>query len=462
MSAKGRYRSRVAMESSLKTTVTDLPESRVRIEAEVPAEDVARGLDKTARDLARNMKLPGFRKGKVPTPVVIKRIGRDAVFEEMLRDELSRWYGDVITNTGIEPVGDPKLDVGALPDEDGPLKFSIEVGVRPQAKLGKYKKLEVGRAEAEVTDEALEKELEALREQHARLEHVDEPAGEHDFVMIDYVGTLGGAAFEGGEGRDQAIELGSGRLVEGFEEQLKGAKADEQRTVTITFPEDYQAEKLAGKEAEFAVTVKEVKRKQLPKLDDDFAGDAAGLDTLAELCDEIRTKLLEAQESSIENEFRERAVDATAAEAKIDLPDSLVRARATEVWEHTAHSLSHRGISKETYLKLAEKTEEEMIAEACEESARDLAREAVLIAVVEAEQIEPSEQDLLEALAPAAEREGVDAQDFLSRLQQSGRLSSLRRDVAMRKAIDVIVESAKPIPLERTEAREKIGTPGSE
>src|SRR5262245_51184373 len=296
--------------AAVKTSVTELPESRVRVEAEIPAEEVQRRMEATARQLAQNMRISGFRKGKVPAPVVIQRVGREAVLDETVRGALGRWYLDAIDAAGIHPVGDPNLDLGDLPEQGQPLTFTIEIGVRPIATLGEYKGVEVGKREPGADDEAVDAEIEALRERNARLETVDEPAGDGDFLVMDYVGSVDGEPFAGGEGRDQLIELGSGRLVPGFEDQLLGGKAGDERTVTVDFPDDYGATDLAGKKAEFAVTVKEVKRKDLPALDDDFASDAAGFDTLAELREDIAAKLREADEARIEAEYREAVLDA--------------------------------------------------------------------------------------------------------------------------------------------------------
>src|SRR5919206_4250183 len=194
---------------------------------------------------------------RAPPPIVIRRVGREAVLDEAVRGSISRWYTAAIDAAGVVPIGEPDLDMGELPAEGEPLRFSIEIGVRPKAQLGDYRELEVGKRDAEVSDDDLQAELDRLRERSAKLDTVDRPAQRGDFVVMDYVGTLDGEAFAGGEGRDQLVELGSGRLVPGFEEQLEGAGAGEERTVTVTFPEDYQATHLAGKPARFTVTVKE-------------------------------------------------------------------------------------------------------------------------------------------------------------------------------------------------------------
>jgi trigger factor len=445
-------------DTAVRATVTELPESRVRVDAEVPSAEIERSLDRAARQLARDLRVPGFRKGKVPTPVVIQRIGREAVLDEAVRGFLPQWYVDAVDAAGIAPVGEPSLDVGDLPARGEPLTFSIEVGVRPKAKLGPYKELEVGRAEPDADQEAVDREVEGLRDRLARLEAVDRTAEEGDFLTVDYVGTIDGEPFAGGEGRDQSIELGSGRLIPGFEDQLKGAKAGDDVTVKVTFPEDYGAEHLAGKDAEFAVTVKEVKAKQLPDVDDELA-EEAGFDTLDELREDIAGRLREAQERSIEADFREAALDAAVDGATIDVPDALVDARARELWDRMLHSLSHQGITRDAYLRIAQKTEEELLAEARPDAERQLRREAVVAAIIEEEGLEATDEEVLEALAPMAQREGTTPKKLFDRLRSSGRLDDLREEVLARKAIDLVAESAKPIPVEQAAAREKLWTP---
>ena len=446
---------------TISTSVTELPESRVRVQAEVPPEEVEKSIAQTARLLGRNMRVPGFRAGKAPAPVVIKRVGREAVLDEAVRDSIGSWYSAAIDAAAIVPVGEPQLDMGELPGHGQPLTFSIEIGVRPEARLGEYKGLEVGKREPTASDEQVEAEVEALRERAGRLETVERPTADGDFVVMDYKGTLDGEPFAGGEGRDQMIELGSGRLVPGFEEQLIGASAGEERTVTVTFPDDYGAEELAGNEAEFAVTVKEVKAKELPPLDDDLAIEA-GFDTLDELRADIRERLSEAEERRIEAEFREAVLDSAVANATIDVPDALVEARSRELWDQMLHSLSHQGISREMYLQISGRSEEEIVAEGKADAERQLRREAVLAAVVAAESIEPSEDELLEALEQAAPSEGTSAKKLLERMRSAGRLDALRAELAQRKALDLVAESATPISVEQARARDKLWTPGAD
>ena len=443
------------------TTVTELPESRVRVQAEVPAAEVEKRVAQAARTLGRNLRVPGFRAGKVPPPVIIQRVGRPAVLDEAVRDSIGTWYSAAIDAARIVPVGEPALDLDKLPDEGEPLRFSIEIGVRPTAKLGDYKGLEVGRRENEVAPEAISAELDALRERTAKLEAVERPAASGDFVVMDFLGTLDGEPFPGGEGRDQMIELGSGRLVPGFEEQLEGAAAGEARDLTISFPDDYGAPELAGRDAQFAVTVKEVKAKELPELDDELAAEA-GFDTLAELEEDVRTRLAETQESEIDAEFREAALDSAVAQATVEVPAALIEARARELWDQMSHTLSHQGIPRETYLQITGKTEDELVEEGKEPAERDLRREAVLAAVVEAEGIDPSDDELLESLERAATTERTTPKKLLERLRSNGRIDALRTELAQRNAVDVIADSAKPITVAQAQSRDKLWTPGSE
>jgi trigger factor len=446
---------------AVKTNVTELPESRVRVEAEVPAEEVERRVQQAARELGRQMRIPGFRKGKVPPPVVIRRLGRATVLDEALRSSLGGWYADALDAAGIAPVGDPQLDVGELPEHGEPLAFSIEIGVRPAAKLGDYKGLEVGKREPQVEEARVDEELERLRERVATLETVERPAETGDHVVIDYVGKIDGEPFEGGEGRDQLLELGSGRLIPGFEEQLVGTSAGEQRSVDVTFPDDYPGE-LGGRNATFDVTLNEVKAKRLPELDDEFASESAGFDTLQELREDIAGRLREVDQKAIDNEFEQAVLDAAVAEAEIEIPDKLVHARAHELWEEMVSALARQGVSKDAYLQIAGKEEEAIVTEAEPDAAQALRREAVLAAVVQAEEIEPTDEELLEALRPAAERDGKKPEKLLEQLRKADRLERLRDDLATRQAIDLIVQAAKPISVEQAKARKKLWTPGQE
>jgi trigger factor len=447
--------------SPLKTEVTRLPESRVRVAAEVPADEVERRVQQAAKQLGRELRIPGFRKGKVPPTVVIRRLGREAVLDEALRSALGNWYIEALDGAGISPVGDPDLDVGDLPAEGQPLAFSIEIGVRPEAQLGSYKGLEVGRREPDVSKEAIDAEIEQMRDRIASLETVERPAQPGDHLVMDYVGSVDGVPFEGGEGRDQLIELGSGRLIPGFEDQLTGATAGDTREVSVTFPEGYP-NGLGEKDAIFQVTVSEVKTKLLPELDDEFASEAGGFDSLQELRDDIANRLRETEEAAIEREFEEAVLQAATDEATVELPDQLVHARAHEVVHQTMNALTRQGISKEMYLQIAGKDEESLAHDAEPDAASALRREAVLAAIIAAEKIEPTDEDLVEALRPAAERDGSDPAELVTQLREAGRLDALREDVAARQAVELLVRETTAITVDQAKAREKLWTPGKE
>ena len=457
------------MAARLETRTTELGDSRVRVDVRVPSEAVERELEKAAGAVGRDIKIPGFRKGKVPPQVVLQRLGRAPVFEEALRQALPRWYEQAVGASGVAAVGSPKLDLGQLPERGQPLEFSLEVAVRPKARLNDYRGIEVGRREPSVSAEEIDAELERLRESVAALENVDRPARTGDFVVVDFIGSVDGEPFEGGEARGQLLELGSGRLIEGFEEQLVGARAADGREIRVTFPADYGAEHLAGKEAVFDTTVREVKEKRLPELDDDFAGEAGGFDTLDELREDIAARLREADERTIDREFREAVVDAAAAAASIDLPKELVHAKAHEMWESTARRLRAQGIDPQRYLELTGKTEEGLVEEAEDDARRSLARESVLAAVVEAEGIGVSDEEVVTALrdasagaGPGREPSEKELRKSLERAKQEGRDEPLREDIAMRKAVDLLVEQATPISVDQAKARDKLWTPEKE
>jgi trigger factor len=458
------------MAAAVKTKTTELPDSRVRVEVEVPTEALERELNTAASQLGREMRVPGFRSGKVPPEVVLRQVGREAVLDEAVRRGLPGWYEEALADAGIQTVGDPQVDLSDLPEKGAPLAFTIEVGVVPPAQLGDYKGVEVGRREPKVDEQEVQAELERLRESLASLETVEREAGEGDFVVMDYVGSVDGTPFEGGEGRGQVVELGSGRLIPGFEEQLAGTSAGEERTVELTFPDDYPAEHLAGKDASFAVEVKEVKEKRLPELDDDFAVEAGGYDSLDELRTEIESRIGQAEERAIEAEFREAAVDAVVDGAKIEVPHELVHSKAHEMWHRTARRLAAQGINPEQYLQMTDKTEEELVIESEPDAETALKREAVLSAIVEAEGIEVSDEEIEEALRASAPPDASDKQlkRALKRARSQGADEALREDIAMRKAVDLVVENAKPISEEqaadaagRAAAREKLWTPES-
>lgn len=449
----------------MQTTVTELPDSQVRVEAEVPADDVTASLEAAAERLGAEMKIPGFREGKVPSEMVVQRLGRDAVLNEALEGSLPAWYVMALGDAQVRPVGDPNMKLEALPEEGDPLKFSFEVSVRPPAELGEWKGVEAAKPETEVPGEAVDAELERLREAFARLDPVDRSAKPGDFLLADFEGTLDGEPLEGGSGSDELLELGGGRMPPEFDAALGDAKAGDRKEVSVDFPDDHEIEELQGKTAEFEIEVKEVREKSLPELDDDFAMEASEFDTLAALREEISSRIEAALESQAEAQFREAALDAAVDASKVELPDAVVRGRAEEMWRRLESSLAQRGISGEQYAELQGKTRDEMIDSVRPDAERALKREAVLEAVADAEAVEIGEAEMLEALAvpPGHEDHGhPEPADALETLRASGREGELREELRLRRALERIAEEAKPIAVERAEAREQIWTPEKE
>jgi trigger factor len=449
----------------METTLKELPDSRVRVEVTVEPDEVERRVTETATQLGGEMKIPGFRKGKVPPEMVSQRLGRETVLSEALQSSLADWYEQALIDSGVSPVGDPNLDLTEMPGEGEPLHFAIEVGVRPIAELGEYMGLEVGREEPEVPEQAVQAELDRLREAFASLKPVDRAAQNGDVLLIDYQGTIDGEPFEGGEAKDYLLELGEGRVLPELEQALEGASAGEGREATVHFPDDYPSEEVAGKSAQFKVTVREVREKELPELDDDFAAEASEFDTVADLRSEIEDRIREVLERQIAERFRESALDAAAEKATVELPESLVNARAGEMWRRVERSLQRQGMDPETYLQVQGKTRDQLIEEARPDAERSLKREAVLAAVADAEGIEVTDDDLLEALTPPPGHEDhghPEPGEALEQLRQTGREELLREDLRMRRAMEVIAEEAKPIPAGQAEAREQIWTPEKE
>jgi trigger factor len=439
----------------MQTTLKELPDSRVEVQAEVEPKDVERAANRTARAMARELRLPGFRKGKAPPNLVIQRMGFPTVLAEAIRDALPEWYEAALLDAGVTPIGEPEIDIVDTPDVQGePLTFKFEVGVRPTAELGEYKGLEVGRDDKEVDEEVIDTEVDRIREGFARLEPVERAAAEGDSVLIDFEGFVDDQPFQGGKSDDYLLALGSNQLIDNFEDQLVGAKPGEDVEVNVTFPEEYPGEpKLAGKPALFKVKVKEVREKVLPDLDDDFASDASEFETLQELRDDISEKVGKALNSRSEEDFRIAAVDAAVANATVEVPDAIVTARAAERWERMERQLAGQGMDPNMFLQMQGKTRDELIEESKPDAEKELAREAVVTAIAEAEDIEISDEEMVEALAHTAEHERTTPEKLLARLRENGRDAMIEEDLLAQKAIELVADAAKPIPLEEAEDR---------
>jgi trigger factor len=441
------------------TEVTRLEENRVRLDVAVPEGEVQRRMERTLRQIAREIRVPGFRPGKAPSAVIMRRVGRETVVQEMLRDALGEWYAEALEQAEVEPIDDPDLDVPEAPD-GGEFTFNATVQLRPQATLGPYKGLEVGKAEPEIPEGALEAELDRLRDQVARLEAVERPAESGDFLTIDFDGAVDGEKVPNATARDYLVELGGGRLVAGFDEPLVGAVAGETRTFPLTYADDDRRPDLAGTTVEYTVTVKRVQAKVLPELDDDFAAEASEFDTLDELRADIAQRLHAAAQAQVDELFRRTVIDAAVAGATVDVPPVMVDRQVAQV----LHAISHRlpeGISLEAYAQATGRSLPAMAEEMKPDAEMAVRRELVVEAVAEAEGIEVTDEEVEAQVRADAETTGRDPDGLLEEVRAGGAFESLRGDLRLRKAVDLLVESAVPISIEQAKARQKLWTPTS-
>jgi trigger factor len=431
----------------VKTKVEELPESRVRLDIEVPEADVQHAFEHAASDMAESLRLPGFRKGKAPVPVVIARVGREAVWQEALRGHLDSWFWSAAETSGIRPVASPEVEFEDLPDDGGTFKFSATVSVMPKPELADWTTLEVPFAEAEVPAELVDLEIERLRETVAELAPVeDRPVTEGDTVVLDILGE--GVPPQ----RDYVTEVGVDRLVNEIDDSLPGMKKGETKTVEI-----------AGAESPLPVevTVKEVKEKVLPELDDELARSASEFDTLEELRAEIESRLLEQLTEELEIRFREAAVDALVNASDVETVEPLVERRTAELWSGISRSLQVRGISTETYLTMTGQSAEEVVARLRAEAEQSLARELVLDAAADQLSVEVADEEIDDLINSQSE-EGDDVEESKRLLQENGGYERIRADLRLKKALDEIVAGVKRIPVELAAARDKLWTPEKE
>lgn len=441
---------------------SELPEAKAKLEIEVSADTVEHAIKHAAEHMAEQVKIPGFREGKVPPEMALQRLGHEAVFEHAFDESVGGWYGEALDQIDIAPIGSPSLAEAPTYTKGEPLKFELEVPVRPEAELGDYEGIEVGKKDSSPDLSAVDSELATMQDRFSKLEDVDRESQGGDFVDINFLGKLDGEPFEGGAGNDYVLELGSGQFIPGFEEQLVGKKAGDDVEVKLAFPDDYGAEHLAGQDAVFEVKINSVKEKVLPELTDEFASENLGYDTLQELKDEIATRINENAEQEVEREYRWAVVDAVANQAKIDIPQGHIHSRAHELWQELAQSLARRGIDPRAYLQAMGQGEHEFIENAEGDAAQTIRREATIAKLIDTLGITVSEDEAVAAIeedmgeGPESAREQYDA------IKEAGGISQLENELKARKAIDHLVEKAVPIPFEQAEAREAIWTPEKE
>ena len=429
--------------------VEELPDNKVRLRVEVPRADLRHAVEHAKHDLADSVKVPGFRKGKVPPQVLEARIGRERIFTEAVESHIGGWFLNAAANTRIRPVAAPEYDYDLPTSEEAEFSFTATVAVQPKPEPADWSQLEVPYAEPEVPGEVVDQELEALRETVAELAPVeDRPARTGDVLVID-------ALDENGEGqRDLVVELGSGRLVEEIERALTGASPGETKEIEFETADDSTAKA--------TVEVKEIKEKVLPELDDALARAASEFDTLEDLRADIEQRIRDVLEEEAETQYRAAAVDTLVEASDVRVGGPLVEARTRELLNGLGRSLEARGINAETYLQLSGQTAEQLVQRMSAEAALSVARELVLEVVADQLGLEVEDAEIEELIREQAELSEDDPDEAVKQVFDSGRQEVLRADLRLRKALDRVASETKRVPAEVARAREDIWTPDKE
>ncbi|MEJ9211280.1 trigger factor [Bacillus smithii] len=409
----------------------------------VDADKVNEGLDYAFKKVVKTINVPGFRKGKIPRPLFEKRFGVESLYQDALDYILPEAYAKAVEESGIEPVDRPEIDIEQL-EKGKELIFKATVTVKPEVKLGEYKNLEVEKVDTEVTDEDVENELKALQERYAELVvKEDGKAEEGDTVVIDFEGFVDGEPFEGGKAENYSLELGSGSFIPGFEDQLIGTKAGDEKDVEVTFPEEYHAEELAGKPAVFKVKVHEVKAKVLPELDDEFAKDAdEEAETLEDLKAKIKDRLKHQKEHEAEHALQDAVVEKATANAEIDIPEVMIENEIDRMMQEFSQNLSAQGMNLELYYQFSGQSEEDLRNQMKENAETRVRTSLTLEAIAKAENIEASEEDVEKELQRMADQFNLSVEDIKKAL---GDLENLKADLRISKAVEFLVENAKVV-----------------
>lgn len=433
--------------------VTKLEDNKVRIEVEVPPEAVREGVEAKVRELRQKVRVPGFRPGKAPRRMLESHLGRDYIYMEALQDRLPSWYSQAVIEQNLRPIDRPEIHFDEPLDEEEGFRFSATVAVRPEAKLGRYKGLEVPKRKVEITGEDVEARLEEIRGQFATLAAVeDRPVAEGDFVILDFHGEkMTGGEVPGASAEDYMLEVGSGEILEDFEKNLVGMKAGERKQFAVTFPMDYEEESLRGQSVLFRVHVKEIKERELPPLDDEFAKEASEFETLKELRRAIREELEEAARRQVEGEFRTAVLDAVAKEAEVEVPEVMVEDKAEEMVESFERSIRAQGVDPESYYRMAGVSRDEMKERVRDDAADTVKKELVLDAVVAAEGIEPDREQIEHEIGHIAEDGGRKPEEVAETMRRNGTYQILEEEFARQKALDFLVENAVPTEMPEEE-----------
>ena len=436
--------------------IEKLEKNMVKLTIETEAEVLEKAIERAYRKNRSRMSIPGFRKGKAPRNMIEKLYGAGIFYEDAANDIIPDAYEKAVEESGLEIVSRPEVDVLQI-EKGKPFIFTAEVAVKPEVTLGEYKGVEVPCEKASVSEEEVARELENAREQNSRLVTLpeDTPAENGDQAVIDYEGFVDGVAFEGGKGENYPLTLGSHSFIDTFEDQLVGRRAGEEIEVNVTFPEGYQAAELAGKPAMFRVNIKEIKRKELPELDDDFAQDVSEFDTLQEYREDVTKKLTERKEQAVRRDKENAVVERIVENAQMEIPDPMVDSQVRQMAEEFARNLQYQGMQLEQYLQYTGMNTNSFLESLCPQAVKRIQTRLALEAVVKAESIEPSQEDLDEEIQKMASMYQMEVEKVKELLQGEDQMEGLKMDVAVQKAIDLVTDAAIEVePQETASAQE--------
>ena len=424
--------------------VETLEKNMAKLVIEVPAEELEKALQAAYNKNKKNISIPGFRKGKVPRQMVEKMYGPGFFYEDAANMLIPVEYEKAAAECGLELVSRPVIDIEQI-EKGKAFIFTAEVAVKPEVTLGDYKGLEVAKADVEVSEEELSAELEQEREKNARTISVEDRAVENgDMIMLDFEGFVNGVAFDGGKGENYPLTIGSNSFIPGFEDQLVGAKIGEDVEVNVTFPEEYQAPELAGCAAVFKCKVNEIKVKELPELDDDFAQDVSKFDTLAEYKEDVKAKLAASKADAAKRAKEDAVIEKIIENAQMDIPEAMIDTQARQLVDEFVQRIQAQGLSFEQYLQFTGMTLDTALEQMKPNAVKRIQSRLVLEAVVKAENIEVSEDDVKAEIAKMAETYKMDA-DKLAEIMGEEEKKQIQMDMAIEKAVELVTEAAKEV-----------------
>ncbi len=417
----------------------------VKLEITVEAEKFNEAMKKAFAKNAKKFNIPGFRKGKAPMNIIKKYYGEGVFYEDAINFCCDDTYSTAINENNIKPVDYPEIDVVQV-GEGKEFIYTAVVTVVPEVELGEYKGLEVKKPVYEVKDEEVENELKSMQQRNARIETKEDGTVEKgDIAVIDFKGFVNGEAFEGGEGTDYQLEIGSGTFIDNFEDQLVGLKKDDEKEVVVKFPEEYGREDLNGKDATFKVTVKDIKVKELPTLDDEFAKEVSEFDTIDEVKADIRRKMEEANELRAKREFEEAAIDAVCANAKVEIPNVMIDKEIDNMLKDLEMRLKYQGLDLQTYYQYTNNTEEKVREYMKETADKRVKTDLVVEEIAKKENIDATEEELLERATEMAKQYGSKDLEKTAKLVLESQKNYLKVDVVNEKVVKMLVENTKAI-----------------